>query len=157
MHLPLSPKLRVQVALPWMPILLSMPPHVTSFGSPNEPSGLILYLGNDENRDAFGSARIAFDARQNRVDDVFGQIMIAGRDEALGAGDRERAVRVSLGLALERADIRTGARLGQTHGAAPHARKHFLKNGLAQRVLEEVLNQPCGAMGETRVHDEGLV
>ena len=45
MHLPSSPKFRVQVAEPLIPILCSTFPVLTSLNSPREPSSFTLYLG----------------------------------------------------------------------------------------------------------------
>ena len=49
-------------------------------------------LRHDEQRDALGAGRRAFDARQHQVDDVLRQVVLAGGDEDLGAGDLVAAV-----------------------------------------------------------------
>ena len=57
---------------------------------------------HDEERNAFGALRRAFDAGEHQVDDVLGEVMLARRDEDLGAGDRIGAVAVRHGLGLEK-------------------------------------------------------
>ena len=41
------------------------------------------HLRHDEQRDALDARRRAFDARQHQVDDVLGQVVLAGGDEDL--------------------------------------------------------------------------
>ena len=55
--------------------------------------GLRQDLRHDEQRNAARALGRAFDARQHEMDDVGGEIVLAGRDEDLGAGDLVAAVR----------------------------------------------------------------
>ena len=56
-------------------------------------------LRHDEQRDALDARRRALDAGEHEMDDVVGEIVLAGRDEDLLAGDRVGAVRLRDGLA----------------------------------------------------------
>ncbi len=70
-----------------MPSLCSIDAVTTSFGAPSEPSSFDPDLRHDEQRHALGAGGRAFDAREHQVDDVLGQVVVAGRDPALGAAD----------------------------------------------------------------------
>ena len=114
-------------------------------------------LGNDENGNALGAGGIAFDPGQDRVNDVLGQVMVAGGNEAFGTGDGVSAVGVLFGCGLEDTHVGTRARLGQAHGAGPYAGVHLLQNDIAQGVLEEIFHQTRCAVGQTGIHEKGLV
>src|SRR3546814_10495261 len=51
-------------------------------------------LGHDEQRDALDAIGRVGGLREHQVDDIVGQVMLARRDEDLGAGDRMAAVAV---------------------------------------------------------------
>jgi hypothetical protein len=71
-----------------MPILCSIDPQLTHFaGQPNRLR-IDEELRYDEQRDAAGSCRRIGQAGEDDMHDVLGQIVIAGRNEHLGAGDR---------------------------------------------------------------------
>ena len=55
------------------------------------------------------------------MNDVVGQIVLTTSDEYLGAGDAVGAISLWDGLRLDNAQIGTGVRLSQTHGAGPLA------------------------------------
>jgi hypothetical protein len=59
------------------------------------------------------------------MDDVVGQVMLAGRDEDLGAGDLVAAVGLLDRLGAHQAEIGAALRLGEVHGAGPFARHHL--------------------------------
>jgi hypothetical protein len=86
-----------QVALPWMPILCSIEPHLMPLRSPGLPlaSGMNFGTTNSE-MPLVPPARPAGAPAQ--VDDVLGHVVLAGRDEDLGAGDRVRAIGLRFGL-----------------------------------------------------------
>ena len=46
---------------------------------PTMPSALIDELRHDEQRDALDAGRRAFDAREHQMDDVVGEVVLAGR------------------------------------------------------------------------------
>ena len=66
-----------------------------------------------------GAGRRAVDARQHEMNDVLGQIVLAGGDENLGAGDLVAAVGLRRGAGAHQAEIGAALRLGQVHGAGP--------------------------------------
>ena len=80
-------------------------------------------LRHDEQRDALHIVRRAGDLGEHQVDDVVGQVMLARRDEDLGAGDRVAAVGLRLGAGLDQAEIGAAMRLGQVHRAGPVRRR----------------------------------
>ena len=81
-------------------------------------------LGHDEQRDALHIVGRAGDLGEDEVDDVVGQVVLARRDEDLGAGDRVAAVVLRLGLGLDQAEVGAAMRLGQVHRPGPAARDH---------------------------------
>jgi hypothetical protein len=67
------------------------------------------------------------------VDDVFGHVVFATRNEDLGASDLVRSVGLWDGLSGHLGQVRPTLRLGQAHGARPLTR-HQLRHvpGMAQ-------------------------
>ena len=115
------------------------------------------HLGDHEQRDASRTVGRARRLCQHEVDDVLGQVVLAGRDEDLGAGDRIAAVALRFGLGPDHAKICPAMRLGQVHGAEPFARDHLGQVG--RLLLVGTLRlQRCGrAGGEAGIHRERLV
>src|SRR5262249_60771722 len=72
-------------------------------------------LRHDEERQALGSGRRTVDARQDEVDDVLGEVVVAGRDPALRAVDGIDGALDLLRPGLRRADVGAGLRLGEAH------------------------------------------
>jgi hypothetical protein len=58
---------------------------------------------------------------QHEMEDVLGEVVLAGRDEDLGAGDRVAAVGLRLGLGAQHAEIGAAMGLGEAHRARPGA------------------------------------
>ena len=56
------------------------------------------------------------------MDDVLGQVVLAGGDENLGAGDFVGAVRLRDGAGADKTEIGAALRLGQVHRAGPFGR-----------------------------------
>ena len=114
-------------------------------------------LRHHEQRDALGAGGRAFDARQHEVHDVLGEIVLAGGDENLGAGDLVAAVGLLHRLGAQQAEVGAAMRLGQIHGAGPFAAHHLgqiFRLQLGRGVLEQ---RGDGALREPRIHGEGLV
>ena len=82
-----SSKFMTQVDDALMPILCSMPLHCTPLRGPTLLSSLGQELGHQEQADALDALGRVGQAREHEVQDVFRQIMLAGADEDLGAGD----------------------------------------------------------------------
>jgi hypothetical protein len=70
---------------------------------------------DDEQRQALGARLGAFDAREHQVDHVLGHVVVAARDEDLGAADTVGAVRVLLGSRGGRADVAAGVHMVPPH------------------------------------------
>ena len=71
-----------------MPILCSIDPHDTALRAPSDPSSLTRNLGTTNSEMPLRAVRRARRLGQHQVDDVVGQVVLARRDEDLGAGDR---------------------------------------------------------------------
>src|SRR5690606_35088469 len=78
-------------------------------------------LRHDEERDAAGALAAAGGLGEDQVDDVPGEVVVAGRDEDLLAGDAVAAVFLRLGAGAQQAEVGAAMRLGQVHGAGPAA------------------------------------
>ena len=115
-------------------------------------------LRHDEERDALGALRRALDAGEHEMDDVLGEVVLAGRDEDLGAGDRVGAVAVRHGLGLEKTEIGAAMRLGEVHRAGPCARRpssaHRSASAPPSRAAAGRRSRPCvrpGYMANARL------
>ena len=86
-------------------------------------------FGHDKDGNALGAGRVAFDAGQHRVNDVVHQVVLAVGDEDLVAGQGKGAVGVAYGRGGQVADVGSGFRFGQQHGAAPLAGVEFFQIG----------------------------
>ena len=112
---------------------------------------------HDEQRDALDARRRALDAGEHQMDDVLGNVLLAGRDEDLLAGDRIGAVALRDSLGLEQAEIGAAMGLGQVHGPGPHALDHPGQIGLLLLVRAMHLNGGHRAHGQAGIHREGHV
>ena len=66
-----------------MPILCSSAPQIDGVALAERAVGVDHELGHDEQRDALAAGRRVGQARQHQVDDVLGQVVLAGGDEDL--------------------------------------------------------------------------
>ncbi len=115
------------------------------------------HLRDDEERDAPGAGRRAFDAGEHEVDDVVGEVVITGRDPTLGPLDRVDVALEVLGARLGGADVRAGVGLGEAHRPGELPGDHGGKKALAVFGQREARNHVGGAVREARVHVEGAV
>ena len=109
------------------------------------PDGAVVVdeaLGHEEERDALGPRRRVGQAREDGVYDVRGEVVLAARDEDLGAGDRVRAVVARLGARRQLAQVGAALRLGEAHRAGE------LSSDERRQVLRL---EGVGAVGEQRV------
>ena len=89
--------------------------------------------------------------------DVLGEIVLAGRDEDLRAGDHVAAVALRHGLAAQHSEIGAAMRFGEVHGAGPGAGNHLRQVGgflLGRTVHIDRGDRP---LSEARIHGEGHV
>ena len=112
-------------------------------------------LGHDEHGDALGAPRSIGQACKHEMDDVVGEIVLAGGNEDLGARDPEAAVRVGLGFRPHQADVGTTVRLREAHGARPVAGEKRPQPRLLLLWRAMCFERIDGAMGERRVHAPG--
>ncbi len=113
-----------------------------SLRCPQRAVGVDEEFRDQEQRNAFGARRRIGQSRQHEMHDIIGHVVIAVGDENLGAGDAIAAVGGAFGAAAQRADIGSGLRLGQLHGAGPFA---------GHQLLEIDLLQLLAAMGGERL------
>ena len=78
-------------------------------------------LGHDEEADAARAGGGIGQLREHQMDDVLGQVVLAGADEDLGAGHAAAAVVCGHGPGANQAEVGATLRLGQAHGARPRA------------------------------------
>ena len=100
-------------------------------------------LGHDEERDAARALGCIRQAREHDVDDVLGEVVLAGADEDLVAVEPVAAVAAVFGLGGDLPEIGAALRLGEAHRAGPAA--------LGQRRHVDVL-QRLGRVLHDRVH-----
>ncbi len=111
-------------------------------------------LRHDEERDALGTLRRAFDPRQHQMDDIVRHVVLAGGNEDLLAGNLVAAVRLRNRLCAQEAEIGAAMRLRQVHGAGPFAGHHLRQVGLL--LLGGAVDKDCGnrTLGQARVHHQ---
>ena len=119
-----------QVVETLRPILCSTLVTKTPLRSPSSP-GLRVERGTSGRGTATGpwspaAGPGALRPGQHEVDDVLGQVVLAGGDEALHAVDVPGAVRLRDGLGAAGADVGAGVGLGEHHRRAPAALDHEL-------------------------------
>ena len=114
-------------------------------------------LGHDEQRDALGALGRVRQAGQHDVHDVLGEVVVAGGNEDLGAGDLVGAIRLGLGLGFHLTQVGAALRLGQAHGARPGTLGERRQVGGLLLLVTVQLNGVHGAQGQPRVHGEGPV
>ena len=110
---------------------------------------------HDEQGQTLDARHRAFDAGQHRVDDVVGEVVLAGRDPDLLAGDRIAAVAVRHSLGADHAQIGAAVRLGQVHRAGPFAGRHLRQILLLDLFRGVGVDAGPGAGGQAGVHREG--
>ena len=114
-------------------------------------------LRHDEQADALDARRCIGKTRQHQVHDVVGQVVIAGGDEDLVAGDCIAAVGARLGLRGQQAQVRAALRFREAHGARPFAGHELGQPGRLQVIGPVHQQRVIGAMTESRKHAETQV
>ena len=114
-------------------------------------------FGDQEQADAFDAGRGVQQAGEDEVDDVLGQVVFAGGDEDLVAGDAVGAVVLRGGLGAQQAEIGAAMGFGEAHGAGPGAGDHLGEVELLQLVAGVVEDRLIGAMGQAGIEAEAHV
>ena len=86
------------------------------------------------------------------MDDVFGEIVLAGGDEDLGARYLVAAVGLLDGLGAQQAEIGAALRLGEVHGAGPLAGHHLRHEHLLLFGLAVHHQRGGRAHGQAAIH-----
>jgi len=103
---------------------------------------------HNKERDAFDPFRTAFNAGQDKVNNVLGQILLTARDPDLLAGNFVRPIRLRHRLGLDQAEIGSALRFGQVHGASPFAGRHF------RTILGSLFVRTTGHQGFERARSQ---
>ena len=114
-------------------------------------------LGHDKQADTPGALGSVRQTSEDNVDNVLGQVVIAGGNENLGARQAIAAVGLWFGLGFHLAQIGAALGFGQAHGAGPAAFGQRCKVGLLLFVGTVQKNGIHGAEGQAGVHGEGPV
>ncbi len=114
--------------------------------------GIDQHLRHHEQRHALDAGRCALDARQHQMDDVFGEIVLAGGDEDLGARDLVAAVGLLHRLGAQQPEIGAALRLGEVHGAGPFAGHHLRHEHLLLFGLAVHQQRRGRAHGQAAIH-----
>jgi hypothetical protein len=91
------------------------------------------------------------------MDDVLREIVLAGGDENLGAGNTVAAIALLRCVSPQQSEIGAAVRLGQVHGPGPAPRDH--RRHVGRLLLRRAMAQKRGkrALGQARIHREGHV
>ena len=114
-------------------------------------------LGHHEQRNTLGPLGRIGRPCEHEMDDVFGKVVFACRNEDLGPSDRKRAVRLRLGLGANQTQIGAALRLGQVHGAEPLVGDHLGQPSLLKLGRSLGQQRVDRAAGQARIHREGHV
>ena len=112
---------------------------------------------HDEERDTLGSVRRTGRARQHQVNDIVGAVVFTPGDVDFLTGDGPGPVRIGFRLGAQRANVRTGLRLGQVHRRRPLTCEQFgqvLVTLLLGPMREQGLDR---AIGQHRTQAKGHV
>ncbi|MCY1527704.1 hypothetical protein D9M68_627800 [compost metagenome] len=91
------------------------------------------------------------------MQDVFGQVVLAGGDEDLAAADGVAAIGLGVVAGAQQAEVGTAMGLGQAHGAAPAALDQRRQEALLECLLGMLAEGADGAAAEVAVHGPGMV
>ncbi|MND74696.1 hypothetical protein D3C80_662970 [compost metagenome] len=114
-------------------------------------------LGHREQGNTLDPGRCAFDARQHQVQDVVGDVVLAGGNEHLAAGDSIAALCLRLGAGAQQAQVRAAVGFGQAHGAGHAAFDQRWQKTLLECVIAVGIQGADGTRGEVKVHVPGVV
>ena len=114
-------------------------------------------FGDDEEGNSLDAFRRALDAGQHQVDDILGEIVLAGGDEDLRAGDLVAAVGLRHRAAAGQSEIGTALRLGEVHRAGPLAADELGK--VERLLLGRAVDEERGrrSLRQAGIHGEGHV
>ncbi|MCY1418519.1 hypothetical protein D9M71_340800 [compost metagenome] len=116
--------------------------------------GIDQELRYQEQRNTFWPGRCVRQLGQYQVDDVFGQVMFAARDEDLGPADLVGTVGLRLGARADDAQVGARMRLGQAHGARPDTGIHVRQVSSLQFFTGVGVDRQASARGQHRIEAE---
>ena len=107
-----------------------------------------------EQGNALNAFRSAFDTRQNKVNDVFSQVLLTTGNPDFLTGDFVRAIFLWNGFRLDEAEIGTTLWFGQVHRARPAAIDHARHIGLLLLFRATCQQRLICTMRQARIHGE---
>jgi len=138
------------VGLPCIPILCSMEAQIRSLRAPRLPSVFTRNFGTTNSEMPFTPAG-ASGSRASTRWTMFSAMSCSPQVmKILGAGNEIRAIRLRNCLAADLAQVGTGLRLGQVHGAGPLAFDHLVQVSvldLIGSVMRKASMAPKVSMG----------
>ena len=112
-------------------------------------------LRHQEQRDAAGASWRIRQLGQHQVDDILGQVVLTASDEDFGTADLVGTIGLRLGLGADDAQVGTGMRFGQTHGAGPDTGIHVRQVLLLELLACVGVDRQAGAGRQHRIEAEG--
>jgi hypothetical protein len=116
-----------------------------------------IKLGHEEQAQPLGAGRCIRQPRQHQVHDVVGEVVLAARDEDLGAAQQVAAVGLRRGSGACQAQIAARVRLGQAHRGQPLAGRNLRQIARLQLVAAVVLQAFVRAMQQAGRHGQAVV
>ena len=116
--------------------------------------GIDQEFRDQKQRYAFRPRRRVRQSCQHKMHDIVGHIVLAIGDEDLGPADAVGAVRSALRACAQQADVGTGLRLGQVHGAGPLAGDQFGEVDILELVTAVRIERLDRAQREQRAQPE---
>ena len=96
-----------------------------------------------------------FQARYDEVQNIFREVMVAGRNEGFLSIDPECAIACRCCLCSQEPQICAAVSLSQAHRAGPYSFHHFWQVHVANLVRCRMVEQMIGAAAEFRIQLEG--
>ncbi len=119
--------------------------------------GIDQEFGHQEERDAARARRSVWQARQHKMDDIVGEVVLAVSDEDLLPGDPVGAIGGAFGFGAQRADVGARLRLGELHGAHPFAGDELGEIGALERFAAVFAERLDARHGQQRSKPESHV
>ena len=114
-------------------------------------------FGHDKKRNSFGAFGCSFDTGKKKVNNVFGILVIASRNEYFLPGDEVMSFIGGSGFSDNVREGASGLWLGQAHGAAPASAEHVGDIGVFEGLVGKMHNQFGRSLCKTGVSRQVIV
>ena len=115
------------------------------------------YFGYDKKGDSLSPFGCTFNSGQHRVNDVFGQVLVPGRNKNFVSGNGIGPVRVLHSRSGQCSHITAGFGLGEQHGAPPFRGVKVSQKQLFLTVRSEQFDHFPGTVAQGRITGESKV